>query len=246
MNIARGIEMFEISSLIMGAQSVIHPTLIMDDDGTTILVDTGFPGQLPLIRKAFEDAGASFEKLSVVILTHQDIDHIGNLAAIREELPHIRVFAHGEEKPYIQGDKVPVKVARLEAQLPGLPEETKTIYHKLKVGFESCRTPVDRMLSDGEEFPYYGGITIIHTPGHTPGHICLYQQKSRTLIAGDALMVEDGTLVKTMVFTNDDPDLYAQSLKKLAAYDIEAVVCYHGGLYRGDAGKRIAELVEDV
>ena len=96
MKIASGVEMLEISTNVLGTPTTIHPTLLWDEE-TVILVDTGFPGQAQLIRQAVEQAGVSFERISQVILTHQDIDHIGSLASIQKELPgKITVLAHGE------------------------------------------------------------------------------------------------------------------------------------------------------
>ena len=242
MKIANGIYMLEISANIMGTPSVINPTLIWDND-TVILIDTGFPGQLPQIREAIEKAGVSIDKLNMVILTHQDIDHVGSLSSILKELPNsVEVLAHKEEKAYIQGEKLPVKVAQLEAHLNSLPNEMKAIYEKLKDFYENNKSNVSKTITDGEELPYCGGITVIYTPGHTPGHICLYLKYCKTLIAGDILQIDGGILIQAPQSTNFDIDLSIISLKKLMQYDIEAVICYHGGLYRGNANKRIAEL----
>lgn len=234
--------MLEISANIMGTPSVINPTLIWDND-TLILIDTGYPGQLPQIREAIEKVGVSFDKLNMVILTHQDIDHVGSLSSILKELPNsVEVLAHQEEKAYIQGEKLPVKVAQLEALQNSLPKEMKEIYGKLKAFYENNKSNVDKTISDDEELPYCGGITVIYTPGHTPGHICLYIKHCKTLIAGDTLNVEGGLLVQAAQSTNFDMDLSINSLKKLTKYDIETVICYHGGLYKNSANKRIAEL----
>lgn len=242
MKIANGIYMLEISANIMGTPSVINPTLIWDND-KVILIDTGFPGQLPQIREAIEKAGVSFDKLNVVILTHQDIDHVGSLSSILNELPNgVEVLAHKEEKAYIQGEKLPVKVAQLQAHLNSLPNEMKAIYEKLKGFYENNKSNVDKMITDGEELPYCGGITVIHTPGHTPGHICLYLKYCKTLIAGDILQIDGGILIHAPQSTNLDTGLSMISLKKLMQYDIETIICYHGGLYGVNANKRIAEL----
>ena len=237
--------MLEISANIMGTQSVINPTLIWDNEAV-ILIDTGYPGQLPQIREAIEKAGVSFDKLNMVILTHQDIDHVGSLSSILKELPDsVEVLAHKEEKAYIQGDKIPVKVAQLEANLNSLPEEMKAIYVKMKTFYEKNKSNVDRTITDGEELPYCGGITVIYTPGHTPGHICLYLKQCKTLIAGDALQVDGGILIKAPQSTNLDIDSSIKSLQKLMKYDIETVICYHGGLYKDNVNKRIEELAND-
>lgn len=242
MKVASGVEMLEITSNVMGNLSVINPTLIWDND-IVILVDAGYPGQLPKIREAIEKAGIAFNKLNMVILTHHDIDHIGGLSSILKELPNsVKVLSHEEEKPYIDGERPPIKLAELEAKLNLLPENMKVIYGKLKDAFQNCKVNVDKTLIDGEELPYCGGIKVIFTPGHTLGHICLYLEHSKTLIAGDLLCVEAGDLTKVASSINFDTDLSTKSLKKLTEYDIETVICYHGGLYNENTNQRIAEL----
>lgn len=233
--------MLEISANILGTPTVINPVLIWDRD-TVILIDTGYPGQLPLLRKAIEELSVSFDQLNMVILTHQDIDHVGGLSSILNELTNVDVLAHREEKPYIQGEKIPVKVAQLEAHLNSLPEEMKAIYEKLKAFYENNKSKVNKTIADGEELLYCGGITVIYTPGHTPGHICLYLKLSKTLIAGDALNIENGLLVKAAPATTFDMDLSKKSLQKLMNFDVETVICYHGGLYKDNVNERIAEL----
>ena len=245
MRIANGIEMLEIPSNVMGKQNIINPTLIWDED-TVILVDSGFPGQLHQIREAIEKAGVSFSKLNMVILTHHDIDHIGNLSGIVKELPgKVKVLAHEEEKPYIDGEKPPIKVDQLEAKLNSLPAEMKAIYEKMKTAYKSCKVNVDKTLTDTEELPYCGGITIIYTPGHTLGHICLYLKQSKVLIAGDMLTIENGILMKMAPSTNFDNNQSIMSLKKLIDYDIEAVICYHGGIIKNNVNQRILELANE-
>jgi len=245
--LANGIEMLQISANIMGEQNIIHPTLLWDED-EVILVDAGFPGQLPKIREAMEKAGAPLERLSKIIITHHDIDHIGSLASILKELPQrVEIIAHEEEIPYIQGERQSVKMnpdrmAQPEAQLNSLPEEQRQLMKKMFGSLKDLKASVDRSVDDGEILPYCGEITVIHTPGHTPGHICLYLKQSKILIAGDTLFVDGPMLVRAPLFIDFDVDLADKSLKKLAQYDIEAVVCYHGGLYKGNVNRRIAEL----
>lgn len=246
MQIECGIEMLEISANVMGKPGVIYPTLVWDDE-TAILVDSGYPGQLPQIEKAINKAGISFDKISRIILTHHDIDHVGSALNIKEKShEYINILAHEEEIPYIQGDKCPLKLEQLEARLEVLPAEMKSIYEKLKAGFQSSKVSVDMPLKDGDELPYCGGILVIHTPGHTLGHICLYLKQSKTLIAGDMLGVEDGYLVPSPEQINFDHNMYQKSLEKLIAYDIQTVICYHGGLYEDKVNKCIEELINKL
>lgn len=241
MKIAEGVEMLEIASNISGNTSTMNPTLIWDGD-TVILIDAGLPGQLPQLREAVEKSGIKFESIQKIIVTHHDIDHIGNLTAVQNELPDATVYAHREEKPYIEGAKTWLKLAGLEARFDSLNEQMKLMYDRMKAVFQTNKARVDRELEDGDVLPFCGGIEVIFTPGHTLGHICLYLKQSRTLIAGDLLVIGGGELMKADSAINYDNEMTLKSLKRLTEYDIDKVICYHGGAYSGDANRRIAEL----
>jgi glyoxylase-like metal-dependent hydrolase (beta-lactamase superfamily II) len=244
MQVFNGVEMLELSANVLGGVQTIYPTLLWDKD-TAVLVDTGFPGLSPKLFEAMEKANIPLEKLSQIIITHQDIDHIGSLPAILDySARKIEVLANEIEKPYIQGEKRILKftleaIAQIDSLIPAdVPEERRKA---IKAVFENPpKAPVDKTVMDSEELPYCGGIMIIHTPGHTPGHISLYHKQSKMLIAGDALRVDDGKLFGPQ--HNYDTSLAIESLKKLAEYEIEAVICYHGGMYKGDVNQRIAQI----
>lgn len=242
MRLTNGVTMLEIPTLIMGSPGIIYPTLIMDKENV-ILVDAGFPGQITQLRQAFEKEGVAFYRLTKVILTHHDIDHIGGLVGILKELPgQITILSHSEETAYVQGDKPPLKLAQLEANLNSMTDESRSFYNKFKTAFLNAYTEVDQSVSDGELLPYCGGIIVIYTPGHTLGHISLYIKESKILVAGDALCIEEGVLVKTRASTNFDADLYQKSLEKLGKIDIQKIICYHGGLYQKKVNQRIEAL----
>jgi glyoxylase-like metal-dependent hydrolase (beta-lactamase superfamily II) len=245
MRAANGVAMLSISATIMGKTDVVHPSLLWDQHNL-ILVDTAYPGQLPLIKEAMEQANLPFEKLSAVIITHQDIDHIGNLPAIRNESPHVEVLAHKIEQPYVQGEKMLIKITpeAIEKAVAALPEEVPVEWRKaFRATLENPpRAQVDRNIAGGEQLPYCGGISVIDTPGHTPGHISLYHQASKTLIAADALVVIDGQLQAPEPSLCSDYDQARQSIAKLTSYDIETVICYHGGMITDNINERISKL----
>jgi len=238
--IADGIEMLELKMNMMGRESIIYPTFMWDDN-TSVLVDAGLPISLPDIKSAMEDACVPFEKLDKIIITHQDIDHIGGIKNILDELCDVEVLAHEEEKPYIQGEK---KFVRLNSsfmdRINYLPEEEQ---EKVLDMFKNAPVEVNRTLTDSEWLACCGGIVIIHTPGHTPGHICLYHKNSKTMIAGDAMNVFEGQLIGTNVqlLSEEDAKTALNSLKKFEEYDIENVITYHGGLFNNSPNHRIKE-----
>lgn len=246
MHIAPGIATLDISATIMGRATVIYPTLLWDEE-RAVLVDAGYPGQAPLFREAIEQADVPLQKLRTIIVTHQDLDHIGSLPALLKEAPQtVEVLANEVEKPFIQGEQrllklTPQVIAQAIANFPAdMPEQARQAFQATLEN--PPKAPVDRTVADGEELPCCGGIIVINTPGHTPGHICLYHRPSKTLIAGDALRAADGQLLGPNPQATLDMPLAIQSLKRLAQYDIETVICYHGGPYTGGANQRLAEL----
>ena len=247
MKIANGIDMLELTAEMMGKVQTIYPVLLKDEK-ESILIDTGFPGQLPLIKKAFEKAEVPIEKLTKIIITHQDIDHIGSLPALlNQSETKIEVLSSDGEKPYIEGEKqilkiTPEAIAHVEANLPPeLPEEWKKAF--VSTLNNPPKAPVDRTIENKERLPYCGGIVVLDTPGHTPAHISLYHEASRTLIAGDALIVENGVLQGPSPSATLDLVTAVTSLKPLLEFDIERVICYHGGLFEGDVHNRIKEII---
>ena len=243
MKIAENIEALQLHMNLTGQSSVIYPALLWDPDGAT-LVDTGIPGQLDALRGKVEDAGFDFESISRIILTHQDIDHIGGLPEILRARGEeaIEVLAHEEDKPYIEGGKPLIKMnrERMAQMIQSLPESQRQRLQSIMSSPPSSK--VNRTLHDGEELALHGGIEVIHTPGHTPGHLSLFVKKARLLIAGDELRVEEGELVGPSEWATPEMEQANASLRKLIDYQIDYVLCYHGGLYGPDASEKIAEL----
>lgn len=243
MRIADGIEMLEITCNIMGRTTTIYPVVIWDNKDA-ILVDAGFPGQTELFREAVEKAGLTFEKISKIIITHQDIDHVGSLGDIIKKLDgKVEVIAHEIEKPYITGEKTPIKLAQLEENKASLPEGKKEFYEVFKASYAKVKANVSRTVIDGDVIPYCGGIKVIHTPGHTPGHICFYHRNSKTFIAGDGMNIEQGVLTGPNESSTYDMQEAVKSIEKLAHYDIQNIVCYHSGLYSNNANEAIKALI---
>jgi glyoxylase-like metal-dependent hydrolase (beta-lactamase superfamily II) len=240
MKIENGIMMLEVSSNIPGM--FIHPTVMWDDENM-IMVDAGYSGQYDTIRDACINEGIHFENINKIIITHQDLDHFGGLPEILEASKNkIEVFAHEDDKPYIQGEK---PLVRLNSNfLNSMPEDRQEMVKQMFKNF----TPVDveTTLSDDQELPFCGGITVIHTPGHTPGHLCLYHKNSKTLIVGDAMNVMDGKLMgpKKEILQDGDYEIALDSLNKLLKFDVKNIITYHGGLYTNKPHESIKNLIK--
>lgn len=244
------LRVLELSAMIMGEVNAIHPTLLKLEDGVT-LVDCGYPGQLPMILQAMEKEGVSIAELRRIVLTHHDIDHIGSLPGVIAQASAsegIEVCAHKLERPHIEG-KLPLAKVTQEslAQLDLMPEPHRSAIRGVLENPPSA--PVGRELVNRERLDADGKVEIIETPGHTMGHISLYHRPSRTLIAGDALIVAQGELQGSVPEQYVDPQLALRSLAPLLKYDIERIICYHGGVYSDSAAairERIAAIAGEA
>ncbi|MCJ8011489.1 MBL fold metallo-hydrolase [Paenibacillus sp. KQZ6P-2] len=212
-------------------EMVIHPTVIQDDH-ETILVDCGYPGMLPLLEEELNNKGISPESLTKVLITHHDDDHMGALYELIEKYPNIQVIASDMEQDYISGQKKSLRLIQAEEMLQYLPESEKDFGLAFIDRLKNIKNvPVDLVVTDGDTLEWAGGCTILSTPGHTPGHISIYNQKLDTVITGDAAVIEDNTLkVANPNFALNLADA-EKSLNKLINLNARKYYCYHGGLY---------------
>lgn len=220
------IRMLEIRS----DRGITRPVLIRDA-GAALLADTGYPLTAEAVLSAMRDAGCGPEALTVIALTHQDIDHVGCAKDILARCPGAMALCHEAEAPYIRGDRTPVKYE-------SLPEG-----HEFRLAYARRVLPSVRTVKDGERIQFPSEVVAVHTPGHTPGHMCLYVSSMRALIAGDALNIDGGALTgPNPVYTKDMQEAY-RSLEKLLPLAIDRVYTYHGGVFEGDVAGALGRLI---
>lgn len=232
----------EVNFDFNGSTDTIFPA-ILSDENEMILVDCGYPNFLELIKNAAKLNGIDINKLTKIIITHHDFDHMGSLAEFKREFPNIKILSSIEEEPYISGKRKSLRLQQAEDIYDKLSEEEKEnakSFHRLLESIETV--DVDVCLKDKDSLTWCGGIEIISTPGHMPGHISIYIKESRTLVSGDALVVENGKLsIANPQYTLNIAEA-TNSVKKLLNYEIDTIICYHGGIYT----KNIKESLKNV
>lgn len=224
----------EINFHFGNVSNTIYP-VILRDEHEMLLIDCGYPGFLPLIKKAAEAKGINLDDLTKIVITHHDFDHMGALAECKEEYPNALIVSSDIEERYISGQEKSLRLQQAEALYDSLPEaekENAESFHELLRSVQPVN--VDLLVKVRDVFPWCGGTEIIATPGHMPGHISLYLKECKTLIAGDALVVENEELcIANPQYTLDMGEA-KMTIQKLLGYDIEKIICYHGGIYIGD------------
>jgi glyoxylase-like metal-dependent hydrolase (beta-lactamase superfamily II) len=217
--------------------------VILKNDKEMVLVDCGMPGSLSKIKESAMAQNVNMDNLTKVVITHQDMDHVGSLAEIKTEYPDIMILACINERQYINGEKEPVKAKKLREMYDSLPESQKEMTNAIQRIYDTYKpVEVDEVLHDRDIFPWCGKVEVISTPGHTPGHISLYLYEFKTLISGDALFLQDGELVISLPMFTFDMEQARHSVKKFLDYDIDKIVCYHGGVYEGDIKETLQKI----
>jgi glyoxylase-like metal-dependent hydrolase (beta-lactamase superfamily II) len=219
-----------------GQVAFFNVTLILDPAAGATLVDTGLPGHQDAIASALAEVGLQIADLRRVIITHQDFDHVGSLRAV-VDICGAEVLAHAAEVPTIDGTRLPRFAA------PEVLEQRPEL-RPVVAAFQP--TAVDTPLQDGDRLDIAGGVRVVFTPGHTPGHASLYLERSKTLITGDALSAEDGRLSGPNPGATIDMAEAARSARKLAALDVAAIVCYHGGVVSDDANGQLRRVADEL
>lgn len=227
-----------------GVEQILNPMLIEEKD-CLLLVDVPYPGQLYLLEQAFARVDKKLEDLTDIIITHHDIDHMGCLAEIKEKYPTIRVLTSVVEADYVSGRKKSLRLEKAESLFDSLPDEAKEGALAFQKSLESVvAVPVDVQLKDGEQVPNFKDLKVVLTPGHTPGHMSLLHIPSGLLIAGDALVVENGALNLANPHYTLDIAAAKRSIQSLLPLGLRSVYCYHGGALRGNINDALAQILK--
>jgi glyoxylase-like metal-dependent hydrolase (beta-lactamase superfamily II) len=204
------------------------------------LVDSGLPGAADQIAAQLQEKGYSLSHLQTIVLTHSHGDHTGGAAELARR-SGAQIMAHQDEVPYIEQTE-PLPFGSLPKRLSNWLGD--------RVLFRRAPCKVDRALQDGDVIEVLSGLQVIHTPGHTPGSIALYQPERRILFCGDAffnknpLTGKKGLQLSHSLFTLDIAQM-RESARKLAALPVEVLCFGHGEPILEGAGDQLRVLLEE-
>lgn len=236
--------MLPIEFKIGDFESAFNPAVVKGQDGL-VLVDCGNPGDCDKLEQVLVENGLKLSDVKKIIMTHHDSDHMGALKAVLDRNPDIEVLCSAEQAPYITGLIKPLRVQLAEKRLPLATDENEKKELQGLIRQLSGVETIDKVtiIDDGHKLPEFG-IEIIMTSGHMPGHLCVYVSDEKTLITGDALVAIDGKLSAPDARFTLDMDTAIKSAKKLLNFEIDSVICYHGGLVTKSVRESLEEIVK--
>lgn len=197
------------------------------------LIDTGLRGSSSKIVGFIHSLGRSVEEISLIIITHNHLDHVGGLPELRN-LTTAKIAIH---KADISEGELPCPgVVQKLLHIPPFSIFRPLVYAK--------PSEVDIQLEGEKILSPLGGLKVIHTPGHTPGSISLFSPQNKLLIMGDALNnCFKNIRLQPRLVSNDLPRAI-DSIKRIAQLDFDIICFGHGRPLTKDAPAKVQDLLK--
>jgi glyoxylase-like metal-dependent hydrolase (beta-lactamase superfamily II) len=245
MEIASGIHQLQV---VMPATMLGHLNcyLVKGSNGW-LMLDTGWHSteSFESLQNGLNSIGVALTDIATIVVTHVHPDHFGLAGRIKHLSPHTELLMHRWEADLIESRYV--KFSELQAKMSamlrrhGVPESDILALQNASMPalqFVTMTFP-DRFLYGGEivSTGVYD-LEIIWTPGHSPGHICLYEPQNQLLFAGDHILPGITPNVSYHVQSGDDPlGEYQSALNKLRHLPVKQVLPAHEKIFTDLPGR---------
>ncbi len=209
-----------------------HAYLVERPDGLAV-IDPGYTGSHGAVLRFVARLGFQPQDLRWVILTHHHVDHGGCVSELCRRTG-AQLAVHVDDAPYLG---------------PGRPRDRSTLWggidrlpSALARFLITCAEPPAILLRGADEV---GGLQVLHTPGHTPGSICLWSKEESALFLGDLLNNQRG-LRRPPWNVNHDHRKARRAGRALLGLTYECAYFGHGPPLLEGASKAISRFVESV
>lgn len=217
-------------------KGIFVQAFLIETESRLTLVDTLYDVDAKHILGQITKIGRTVQDLNHIVLTHAHRAHLGGLAALKAA-SGATVCCHAWEADIVAGDRKQQCMAFRPMRPYVLwPFQIGSLFGR----HNPCR--VDELIGEGDRV---GPLQVVHTPGHTPGHLAFYHPEHRILFAGDAL-------VSWPSFGPGWPGFmlnYRQereSIYKMAELEPQVLAVGHGDPITEDGAGRLKALVERI
>lgn len=194
--------------------------LVQEDDGLT-LIDAAHTWSCTHILKA---VGHIKHPLRRIVITHAHPDHAGAAAELAAKTNAV-VMAHDKDIPYLTGSTC---LANERGFFP-----TRVVLNTALALRALSNPPIER-IEPLEEGTKIGSLSVLHTPGHTPGSISLWLDRDRAIFCGDNIIRVFNSLRPGMPWFTLDLSVQRESLRRYLQLDARLMLSGHGPAYSGD------------
>lgn len=225
--------------------TTMHNFYLIEEGGKFTVIDAGCSKELPTLVRALERLGGTLDDVEALLVTHAHADHFGFAKEAQDKGVELRIHEDDVDRATGTFGGKALSPADLPWWQPGT---IKFLFVLARVGVTKM-PHVDSIESmrDGETLELPGKPTVIHTPGHTPGHAMFNLPDRRILFTGDGLVTmnvlggADGPQMMADPF-HSDPDEAFASVERLAYLEDTLILPGHGAGWRGDMTDVVATI----
>ena len=223
---------------------------LLQGDKNYTLIDTGWDSKTAFnsLNRQLAEIGVGFRDIAQIIVTHAHFDHYGLTEKIKQA-SDAKILMHNAEKTVLRSryavDKKFLDEVVIWFRLNGVPERMLAAVHGPISGFGENAPVQPDILLNGDEKITSGvfNLNVIWTPGHSPGHICLYEPERKILFSGDHILPSITPNVSLPPNATGNPlGDYIKSLLTVKKLAVEIVLPGHEDIFR-DLSKRVDEII---
>jgi hydroxyacylglutathione hydrolase len=220
--------------IIQGVHQVdgINGNVYLISSDNIMLIDTGMPHNAQNILKyVSENLNRDPSEIKTIVITHHHIDHTGSLYELKN-ITKAKVAVHKKDAKYVSGQKNPSSSKFLSI-----------LFKIIGLFFRSKPVDPDIILQENDEIE---GYSVVHTPGHTPGSICLYNPEKNIIFVGDALRFVKGKIEGPPARFTPEPQIARDSIGKISKLNFDVMLSGHGQPLKPNASEKVNEFYKSL
>ena len=224
MEIVEGIHRVDEASANMAHSNVY----VLINGKELTVIDTGTGGNARKTVEYVQRIGYKPTDVTAIVITHFHMDHMGSAKELKDMLPNAKVAAHEADADYISGKKP-------------MPKPKNLLFRAVSSFVKPEPVSVDISLKENDKIAQ---LTVLHTPGHTPGSIALLDETRKAIFVGDTLRYDGEKITGAPEQFTMDASQAKKSLHKITQLNFDVMLPGHGEPLKGHASEAVKMFAE--